>query len=439
MAERKSRIPRETKIGLLVIFVLMAVFAYVVIHRVRQPATADTDVAVVDEATDQTATQAEPVQVSSVTDQQAPAVDPYTSHAGGAAQNELRGSYYQQAKNTAAEELPADRYAFMPAQGAEPHKPVQSVDQQPETVKVGVEDVALPVNEDLAATEQAAAPPAQLQLNDVQQSAAGAQQVPAHVAHDVGADVDQQPPAFAASQQAVPAFNDERSPRYADAVAVQNESSAGYESTGGGPAYVPQDDYRGSVQRSVAQQSPAPIGQLAQVGQTAGGYLQRSPGGKYHVMPNDNFWTIAEKLYGSGSYFKALMHYNRQRYPVAEQLAVGDQVLAPPKAELIKLYPDLCPKERRRATTFGVSTRPPTDGRIYIVQEGDTLFDIARYELGDPSRWVDIYQLNAQQLTEDFNYVRPGLKLIMPGRPGRRPAQSPERFTQQSELEPPLR
>ncbi|NIL97876.1 MAG: hypothetical protein GTO53_09065, partial [Planctomycetales bacterium] len=71
--------------------------------------------------------------------------------------------------------------------------------------------------------------------------------------------------------------------------------------------------------------------------------------------------------------------------------------------------------------------------------EGDTLFDIARYELGDPSRWVDIYQLNAQQLTEDFDYVRPGLKLVMPGRPARQKAARPERVTQQSELEPPLR
>ena len=36
--------------------------------------------------------------------------------------------------------------------------------------------------------------------------------------------------------------------------------------------------------------------------------------------------------------------------------------------------------------------------------EGDTLFNIARYELGKASRWVEIYEFNRDLLGKDFNY-----------------------------------
>ncbi|MCE9545612.1 MAG: LysM peptidoglycan-binding domain-containing protein [Planctomycetia bacterium] len=63
-------------------------------------------------------------------------------------------------------------------------------------------------------------------------------------------------------------------------------------------------------------------------------------------------------------------------------------------------------------------TPPPTRpavGRRYEVREGDTLLSIARFELGDGSRWVEIYQLNRQQMTDDFQYLKPGTILILPG------------------------
>ncbi len=33
--------------------------------------------------------------------------------------------------------------------------------------------------------------------------------------------------------------------------------------------------------------------------------------GKYTVVPNDNYWIVAEKIYGNGAYFKALFEHNR--------------------------------------------------------------------------------------------------------------------------------
>jgi nucleoid-associated protein YgaU len=143
--------------------------------------------------------------------------------------------------------------------------------------------------------------------------------------------------------------------------------------------------------------------------------------GKYEVQPNDSYWTISEQVYGSGAYFKALAEHNRSKGKSEDQLQPGDLILAPAVAELEKSYPDLCPKASRREAVQSqsqnrastVSTR--RTGQTYTVAEGDTLFNIARYELGKASRWVEIYELNRDVLGKDFNYLTPGTQLAMPG------------------------
>jgi nucleoid-associated protein YgaU len=94
----------------------------------------------------------------------------------------------------------------------------------------------------------------------------------------------------------------------------------------------------------------------------------------------------------------------------------------PPPAILEQTYPDLCPKARSKVA--GVSggsmiqasaQRAPAGSRVYVVEEGDTLFDIARYELGKASRWGEIYDLNRESLGEDFDYLQPGTQLVLPG------------------------
>ena len=51
---------------------------------------------------------------------------------------------------------------------------------------------------------------------------------------------------------------------------------------------------------------------------------------------------------------------------------------------------------------------------VYTVREGETLFDIARDQLGKASRWEEIYDLNQDELGETFNRLKPGMKLILP-------------------------
>jgi len=152
-------------------------------------------------------------------------------------------------------------------------------------------------------------------------------------------------------------------------------------------------------------------------------------GETYTVRPNDNYWIISQRVYGTGSYFKALQEFNRDRYPNPDRLDVGDEVGVPKVAVLEQSYPKLCPKRRhvaaqRRTATLASSRSGEVKGeKVYTVAEGDTLFDIARHELGSAERWAEILDLNRDQLGEDIHYLTPGTRLMLPGdnQPGDEP------------------
>ncbi len=167
--------------------------------------------------------------------------------------------------------------------------------------------------------------------------------------------------------------------------------------------------------------TPSGLGQAAAVPASRGpaGENLRSADGTYEVRPNDSYWTISQRLYGTGAFFKALAQHNRLKHPHADRLRVGDTILAPTEEELTDWYPDLCPRPEHREAMERRATAASTSGgyaggRVYVVEQGDTLFDIARYELGRASRWVDIYQLNRQQLGPSFDYLTPGMRLVLP-------------------------
>ncbi|HZZ29632.1 MAG TPA: LysM peptidoglycan-binding domain-containing protein [Pirellulales bacterium] len=154
--------------------------------------------------------------------------------------------------------------------------------------------------------------------------------------------------------------------------------------------------------------------------------IQRN-GDQYTVQPNDSFWIISERAYGVGGYFKALFELNRKRTKDSEDLKVGEVLTVPDEAMLRRMYPDLCPKPRKQTASLqqrmvSANSRLQGGGRVYTIVEGDTLFEIARHELGKPSRWGEIYELNRDALGDDFDYLRPGMQLILPDRPGGRPA-----------------
>ena len=176
---------------------------------------------------------------------------------------------------------------------------------------------------------------------------------------------------------------------------------------------------------------PEPVAKYSPVGRSGSIYETAAAGaqlaakglhgndGSYNVQPNDNYWVISRRLYGTGAYFRALAEHNRNKVPQEDQLTVGQSISAPGVTELEELYPELCPKPSRReivkqrATSVG-RLSSYRGGRTYTVQQGDTLFDIARYELGKASRWSEIYELNRDVIGEDYDYLPTGLQLALP-------------------------
>ena len=71
------------------------------------------------------------------------------------------------------------------------------------------------------------------------------------------------------------------------------------------------------------------------------------------------------------------------------------------------------PEPSFRASAAAAATYEYRAGRSYTVAGGDTLFTIARYELGKASRWVEIYELNRDTL-RDLNSLKTGTRLLLP-------------------------
>ncbi|KAA8783312.1 LysM peptidoglycan-binding domain-containing protein [Paenibacillus amylolyticus] len=52
--------------------------------------------------------------------------------------------------------------------------------------------------------------------------------------------------------------------------------------------------------------------------------------------------------------------------------------------------------------------------KTYTVKAGDSLSKIAKFELGNSSKWNEIYKLNTKIIGSDPNRIKPGQKLVMP-------------------------
>jgi len=184
----------------------------------------------------------------------------------------------------------------------------------------------------------------------------------------------------------------------------------------------------------LASQTPVQYAGLAEPDQAGAGpapHAWQQPvvtviDGKYTASPNDNFYTIARKAYGSGAYFRALAQHNRDKYPEADSIRIGDVIAVPPVEQLEARYPALCPKPDHRDAaknrSLAAAAEPLRGGRVYVVQEGDTLFDIARYELGSRARVAEVIELNRRVLGDQINYLTPGMRLMLPDEADRSPA-----------------
>jgi len=119
------------------------------------------------------------------------------------------------------------------------------------------------------------------------------------------------------------------------------------------------------------------------------------------VKTGDSLWSIASEYLGGGIHWPELLKVN----PGLEEFTI----LVPGRVLTI-------PNVQRSPTVTAVAATRPTvstrEGvRLYQIRDGDTLYDIARDELGNGGRWMEIQKLNDGL---DPNALPIGRKIFVP-------------------------
>lgn len=165
------------------------------------------------------------------------------------------------------------------------------------------------------------------------------------------------------------------------------------------------------------------------------------------VVRGDTLWDLAATHLGDGARFREIARLNYGR-PQPDGRTLTDThwihpgwVLLLPEQHDAAPGPAHAPKPTPRpATQNGRS-----EHRTYVVQRGDTLWDIAAQHLGDPLRYREIYRLNRDrtqpdgQHLDDPRLIQPGWTLRLPARHGADPAPRTAPTTPPRTPEPPRR
>lgn len=142
-------------------------------------------------------------------------------------------------------------------------------------------------------------------------------------------------------------------------------------------------------------------------------------------LPDDNFWSIAQREYEDGRLFRALYLENQERLNSDGTIKPGSKIKIPAREILIEKWPEACQFANRddsdaKKSNFGSANSGSKSNRVftYITRPEDTLFSIAREQLGQAYRYAELIRLNRDRLPSDVapsTTLAPGIELQMPG------------------------
>ena len=119
----------------------------------------------------------------------------------------------------------------------------------------------------------------------------------------------------------------------------------------------------------------------------------------YTVQPGDSLWHIAETQLGDPTRWPEIAALNPEVTDHPDLIFPGDELLLPPVHE-------------GDDSGHHHGHHHDDGGDVYTVQPGDSMWHIAETQLGDPTRWPEIAELNPQ--IADPNVIHPGDKLVLP-------------------------
>jgi len=147
------------------------------------------------------------------------------------------------------------------------------------------------------------------------------------------------------------------------------------------------------------------------------GARRPADGAEYLVRPGDTLSKIAEAKYGTRSrrIVDAIMDANRGRLSDPNQVQSGMTLMLP------KLEPAPGPARVERTAHVeptnsknpAIDRKPLPSFRWYQVRKNDRYAAIARLQLGDDTRWREIFELNKDKFP-DANQIREGVRIKIP-------------------------
>lgn len=147
------------------------------------------------------------------------------------------------------------------------------------------------------------------------------------------------------------------------------------------------------------------------------------------VKPGDTLWGIAEKVLGDGARWSEIFAINRDRLSSPSAIYPGQVLRLPRKGSTPEAQeqakPPTAPQTKPKATEKpkeDAAREDTSETFIYVVQPLDSLAYIARTQLGDESRWREIWELN-RDVIPNPSVIHAGQRLKLPGKG---PAQKPK-------------
>ena len=123
----------------------------------------------------------------------------------------------------------------------------------------------------------------------------------------------------------------------------------------------------------------------------------------YVVKAGQTLSDVAGDLLGSRGRWKELYEANKDKLPDPDHVVVGMTLTFPSDKAT-------APSRTPEASTTAASAPRSSSGKTYTVAKGDTLYSIARAQLGNGNRWREIAKLNGI----DGSSLRAGAELRMP-------------------------
>ena len=123
---------------------------------------------------------------------------------------------------------------------------------------------------------------------------------------------------------------------------------------------------------------------------------------KHHIVgKGDTLASLSKQYYQDGKKSSEIVAAN-PGLKGRRKLKAGETIMIPQPAAAPELH------------ATGLELTPASSDRTYTVKEGDTIYGIAKKNLGDSNRWKDVFELNKDQLRGDPRRLKPGMTLKLP-------------------------